>query len=270
MFNYTLDNKPQIVDDKGNTIIDLTRSIFKKETGVIRDFQIARMTDQYTMRPDLVSLSMYRTTENTEFILKYSGISNPFSLADDDILFIPNESTAKAQMQDYDAVPEKSQENNVRNIFKFKGKNKYKSDSSSYDALAQKEIKSVEPEEDTSKKDYIVPYISEDGKTAITIRNGKMFFGEDTGMKIAGTEMDEKIQNVINAAQTAMTDKCLVNGVTLADFIRASANNNAGQSYVNQVAADTANETNYESMTSNAVNDPYSYAQSLDSNGGYK
>jgi hypothetical protein len=45
MFNYTLDSKPQIVDDKGNTIIDLTRSIFKKESGVIRDFQIAKMTD---------------------------------------------------------------------------------------------------------------------------------------------------------------------------------------------------------------------------------
>jgi hypothetical protein len=44
MFNYTLDNKPEIVDDKGNTIVDLTKSIFKKNTGVIRDFKIAKMT----------------------------------------------------------------------------------------------------------------------------------------------------------------------------------------------------------------------------------
>jgi hypothetical protein len=60
------------------------------------------------MRPDLVSLSMYRTIDNTELILKYSGISNPFSLDDDDVLLIPNESTAKAQMKDYETDEEQS------------------------------------------------------------------------------------------------------------------------------------------------------------------
>lgn len=261
MFNYTLDNKPEIVDDKGNTIVDLTKSIFKKNTGVIRDFKIAKMTHQYAMRPDLVSFGMYRNTDNTEFILKYSGVSNPFSLFDEDLLLIPDESTAKAQMQDFTIDEEKNNDNTVKNIFKFKGQNKYKSDSSSYDALANKEIKSVEPEADNTQKDYVVPYISEDGKTAITIRNGKMFFGEDTGMKIAGTSMDEKIQNVINAAQTAMTDQCLVNGVTLADFIRASTNNNAGSDYVNKIAAETGNSTNYGAIASNAMQNSDTYYQ---------
>ena len=31
-------------------------------------------------------------------------------------------------------------------------------------------------------------YISEDGRTAVTIRNGKVYFGEDSGLNIASSE----------------------------------------------------------------------------------
>jgi hypothetical protein len=34
----------------------------------------------------------------------------------------------------------------------------------------------------------MVPYISEDGRTAVTIRNGKVYFGEDSGLNIASSE----------------------------------------------------------------------------------
>ena len=36
----------------------------------------------------MVANTEYGNTKDTEFILKYSGISNPFSLKDDDILMI--------------------------------------------------------------------------------------------------------------------------------------------------------------------------------------
>jgi hypothetical protein len=51
-------------------------------------------SEKYAMRPDLISFAMYGTDEYAEYILKFSGISNPFSLSDDDILKIPNESEA--------------------------------------------------------------------------------------------------------------------------------------------------------------------------------
>ena len=90
MFEYTLDRKEEVTDARGNRIIDLTKSIFSRNTGEIQDYRVVRMTDVYQMRPDLISQYMYGTDEYTEFILKFAGISNPFTLDEDDILLIPN------------------------------------------------------------------------------------------------------------------------------------------------------------------------------------
>jgi len=48
------------------------------------------------MRADKVAFAEYGTDEYTEYILKYSGVSNPFSIAEDDVLFIPDPGQAEA------------------------------------------------------------------------------------------------------------------------------------------------------------------------------
>jgi hypothetical protein len=78
----------------------------------------------------------------------------------------------------------------------------------------------------------MVPYISEDGRTAVTIRNGYVYFGEDTGLNIAGTNPVQQaanittaIQNAIDNTATKLSDSnCLYNGTNLADFVRANFN----------------------------------------------
>ena len=80
----------------------------------------------------------------------------------------------------------------------------------------------------------MVPYISEDGRTAVTIRNGKVYFGEDSGLNIASSEkisqvanITSTIQNAINNTMTKLSDSnCLYNGSNLADFVRTNFNNN--------------------------------------------
>ena len=80
----------------------------------------------------------------------------------------------------------------------------------------------------------MVPYISEDGRTAVTIRNGKVYFGEDSGLNIASSEkisqvanITSTIQNAINSTMTKLSDSnCLYNGSNLADFVRTNFNNN--------------------------------------------
>lgn len=99
MFEYTLDRKEEVTDARGNRIIDLTKSIFSRNTGEIQDYRVVRMTDVYQMRPDLISQYMYGTDEYTEFILKFAGISNPFTLDEDDILLIPNVTQAIGMME---------------------------------------------------------------------------------------------------------------------------------------------------------------------------
>jgi hypothetical protein len=81
--------------------------------------------------------------KDTEFILKYSGISNPFSLKDDDILMIPNEEEAEARTAEGQTMNDnKAVEAQIRNMFKFVNQD-YKKDKTPYENLKKKEIKSA-------------------------------------------------------------------------------------------------------------------------------
>lgn len=226
MFKNTIDNKETIIDKNGNTIVNLVSSIFGKKVIAMNNYNSVRLTEFFQMRPDKVSFNEYGTTDNAEFILKYSGISNPFSLDKDDVLIIPEEGQAKAQMVDIEE--KETNHNQVRNYYKFTNKD-YESNSKSYDDLENKQIKSG-VKDPTELYDYIVPYISEDGKAAVTIRNGRMYFGEDAGQSAVGTSLDKKIQSLIDSTATAVADNCALNGLSLTDFVRASTKNANEQS----------------------------------------
>lgn len=75
-------------DGKGNTILDLTKSSIEKYAQ-ISDARTFIVTKQYEMRPDLISLAVYGTDEYADFIMKRNEVSNPFSIAEGDILVIP-------------------------------------------------------------------------------------------------------------------------------------------------------------------------------------
>ncbi len=78
----------------------------------------------------------------------------------------------------------------------------------------------------------MVPYISEDGRTSITIRNGYIYFGEDSGLNIAGQTSVQQAANITSAIQQAIDNtatklsdsNCLYNGTNLADFVRSNFN----------------------------------------------
>ena len=55
MFQYTLDNKEEVTDFRGNRIKDLTKSIVARSAGRVTDYEITKATELYHMRPDLVS-----------------------------------------------------------------------------------------------------------------------------------------------------------------------------------------------------------------------
>lgn len=253
MFNYTIDSKSTVVDNNGNTLVDLTKSIFARKVGKVMNYTVKKAGTHAAMRPDIVSMGEYGTPEYTEFILKYTGISNPFTLDEDDILLIPDEDDAYAKMDantvdDVGDGPDNAKL--VRNYYKFVNQD-YKKDSTSYDELKKKQINSaVQTIDGTLSGDFVVPYISTDTKSSVTIRNGRIFFGEDSGLmtneviKASTTNLDEKIQALIDSAGQAMADKnCLYNGTTMADFVRAQT----------KAATDveTYNKTQQSAMSSN-------------------
>lgn len=251
MFKYSIDSKPKITDPKGNEIVDLTQSMFTRTSGLIKNYDVKKMAAHAIMRPDIVSLAEYGHTESAELILKYSGVSNPFTLDEEDILMIPNEQEAAANMvanNPAESLQAQAKANNaaVRNYFKFVNQD-YQSDSASYDKLENKVFSSAIPSGNNSGE-YVVPYIADD-RTAITIRNGRMFFGEDAGItantaiNAATTNLDEKIQALIDSTATALSDSnCLYNGVTLANFVKAQQTANSTIQTASQTEENLASE----------------------------
>lgn len=236
MFKYSIDNKKEIQDRNGNTIVDLTTSIFSRNAGQVHDYEVVRMDKMFHMRPDLVSQAAYETDEYTEFILKFSGISNPFTLDDDDVLMIPNDQQMIGMMaynnDDNNADNRNGVEAQIRNYFKFVNQ-EYKPDKTSYDNLKNMDIKSGIINREDLDGSYMVPYISEDGRTAVTIRNGKMYFGEDSGIQSANTaartadDVNRSVQTILNQAMTSLSESnCIYNGTDLIDFTRATVNKN--------------------------------------------
>lgn len=211
MFTNTIDKKKTIIDKKGNEIVDLTTSIFSPGARGLDAYQTVKLNSHYQMRPDKVAFAEYGTDEYTEYILKYSGVSNPFSLDKDDILFIPEPSEAEAQMADIENTEIDAKEQ-LQIYYKFTNKD-FKSDSTSYDKLAEKVIPSgvLSAEENDG---FMVPYISDQG-TAITIQNGRMYFGTDAGNVATPEDYAQQLAN-------ALDEKCATNGMSMTDFVRAS------------------------------------------------
>ena len=211
MFTNTIDKKPTIIDNNGNEIVDLTKSIFSKGATGLNSYQTVKLNSHYQMRPDKVAFAEYGKDEYTEYILKYSGVSNPFSIDQDDVLFIPEPSEAEAQMEDVENQ-EVSLQEQVQTYYKFTNKD-FKSDSTSYDNLANKPIPSGAAKFEENDG-FMVPYISDQG-TSITIKNGRMYFGTDAGNTTMPEDYAEKLA-------TALDEKCATNGMSMTDFVRAS------------------------------------------------
>ena len=86
---------------KNKTVTDLTEPTLKPDFQSIH-FNIKRtitVTEDYAMRPDLISMFAYGTDLYTDIILKFNEISNPFSIAEGDILLIPDLDGAKRAYQ---------------------------------------------------------------------------------------------------------------------------------------------------------------------------
>lgn len=211
MFTNTIDKKPIINNpNDNNEIVDLTKSIFSKEAAGLDTYTTVKLDNHFQMRGDKVAFHEYGTDNYTEYILKYSGVSNPFSIDGDDVLFIPDPEEAKAQMTS-DIEEETKAADQVKIYYKFTNKD-FKSDSTSYDNLTNKKIESGKPKQGPAE--FNVPYITDEG-TAITIKNGRMYFGMDAGNVADPAEYAEKLV-------TELDKKCATNGMSLTDFVRAS------------------------------------------------
>ena len=69
---------------------DLLASPLNGNIEIKDSMEIVVVNEYYVARPDLISLAMYGTDQYADCICKFNGISNPFELNEDMVLYIPS------------------------------------------------------------------------------------------------------------------------------------------------------------------------------------
>lgn len=200
MFSRTLDHKGTYMYD-GIEVVDLADTIFDSNIAMTQICSLYKVSKELEMRPDLVSKSLYGTTDYTEMILKYSLINNPFSIECGDIIYSASIDSI------YNPVKETSADTTgifdaIKNYHKYIDKTKVPKKAGSDSVNV-----SVTPKNDESPSEA---NISKKGGSGLTLKNGKIYFGA----------IDESIENV----DSSIVD-CATNGTTLGEFLNATLRN---------------------------------------------
>lgn len=89
LFSKLLRAKSLFMISTGEMIVDLVRSSFKFGTNDI-SIGPALVNSEEAMRPDLISNRLYTSQDHWDVLLKFNGISNPFSLDEGEIILAPS------------------------------------------------------------------------------------------------------------------------------------------------------------------------------------
>jgi hypothetical protein len=193
MFLNSLDRKPLIKRPDGLLIRDLTQSMFDLQSGSYVNLSVYRVPKEYAMRPDLLSQASYNNTLYAEYILKYNGISNPFSLDEGQIIIIPNIDNVKEVTKDRSDDGEDSDAKRIRNSYKYIDPTKVPQRDTDIEDFDRRNL----TRKDAQLQDgALPPNIAQEGEKGIVVRNGRVFFGE-------------------NVADSA----CLQNGMSQSEFL---------------------------------------------------
>lgn len=186
MYKYTIDNKPLFVKDNGDVVRDLTDGAFDMSRFLTSDYKVFRVSSSMVMRPDLIANSAYGSSEYTEMVMKYNNISNPFSIDEDDIVIIPN----KESILDVVLSTSSMDDNElVLKSYKYIDPTKFPVNTSSGT------VKEFE-----NRMDVILPpNISDINEEQVSMRNGRVYFGENIGKSCLydGMSSGEYLQQIV-------------------------------------------------------------------------
>jgi hypothetical protein len=88
MLDYrTLTFKPLMIQDGKETFMDLLAPVYK--TDYSPQGRVIIVNQYYVSRPDLISLAVYGDDKYGDIICKLNGISNPFELNENDVIYAP-------------------------------------------------------------------------------------------------------------------------------------------------------------------------------------
>jgi len=189
MFANSIDKKPMFSRPDGINVRDLTASMFEMGANNYISYQAYKVPKEFEMRPDLIAGAVYNNTLYAEFILKYNGISNPFTIQEGDLILIPSLETMKAITANPGASTPAGG-NAIRDSYKYIDPIKFPKITNKFQ---NRQIAGVE-------NGALPPNIAKEGETQIAYRNGRVYFGESTSTCLtSGMSQSEYLTTVIRS-----------------------------------------------------------------------
>jgi hypothetical protein len=173
-FNKTQDTKPIITDKKGNSIIDffIKDLEVEGENSLLTVLSYYQVTAETAMRPDLITKKMYGYAEKIEGVLKLNEISNPFSIDENEILYVYDVPSIDKNLRTLNSV--QNNNDDIRNQYITPEKK------STVDPALQTFDKRNTPRAASPAKGNqpaLPPNYAAFGDQEIQVRNGKIVFG---------------------------------------------------------------------------------------------
>lgn len=215
MFSKTLDSKGKYTVGDGIEVVDLADTIFNPNVSAKHLYSIYKISKEYDMRPDLVSMALYGTTDYTEMVLKYSMINNPFAIEAGDMVFASSLTSIYNAVKDveyektimFDAIKNYHKYIDKKKVPDSPGSDKVK-DKSSYDPNVGYNGSTTANR--LNNNGPVEANITKTGNSGITIKDGKIYFGA--------------VEDSVSSVDSSIVD-CAVSGVTLGEFLNATLRN---------------------------------------------
>lgn len=165
LISKILRTKKILTNSNGESLVDIISATFKYSESPASD-GIILINEYEVMRPDLISERMYSNQENWDVILKYNGISNPFSIDFGETLILPSFNSISTLIVPPVDVPEKGTEPAKKNESKV---------------ITPKTAKDKQRLDSLRKKvaEIVPPNINLTGAQNIKVVNGEVIFGGD-------------------------------------------------------------------------------------------
>lgn len=158
--------KNTLVTPVNDTIVDIVSATFRfpRRNEFTEGYTIVQ--EEEAMRPDLVAVRLYSNSEYYEVLMKYNGISNPFSLESGRIISIPPYRELDQMLIAPRTILEKGAERKAKNEDKL------------VNPKTVKDKKRLEALKDRVKE-IVPPNVNTSGNQNVKVRDGRVIFGED-------------------------------------------------------------------------------------------
>lgn len=168
----SLVKKPNTVNQFGEDIVDLTAAafVYKRDVTIIATTIVG---EDFEMRPDLVSRIYYGDISKLDYILKFNGISNPFSLEKGTILIIGDQKEMESNFTSTVSKNPGAKQEDIRK--KFFDENRL----SKKDAKRLELIKQKASQFENASTSNLPPNFADIGSQEIKVKDGVVIFGAD-------------------------------------------------------------------------------------------